>query len=137
MVARISRPPEEIRFVLDGPAALAVLRRRVRDLLSGVAEKDLIDALLVVNEVATLAWISAGGPCAVRVLKLRDGTARTEVACPAEAAWTDSARLLLDGLAARWGIDGTTLWAEVVLAPPWPRAALEGDFPAVPEPDPS
>jgi hypothetical protein len=114
---------QHILTVVDGPRELAALRRRVRTLLTGASDKDLSDALLVCNEIATMAWLAARQPCTVRLLWMADGTLRSEVDIPEAAPpqdWGTSAALL-DGIAAGWGTQhgrhGVRLWADVVIVP--------------------
>jgi hypothetical protein len=111
--------PRQILTVVDAPRELAALRRRVRTLLTGASENDLGDALLVCNEIATMAWLAGRQPCPMRLLWMKDGNFRSEVDLhEAPESWGTSAALL-DGVAGGWGVQhgrhGATLWAEVVI----------------------
>ncbi|MBK1787745.1 hypothetical protein [Prauserella cavernicola] len=122
--------------VIDGPKDLATLRRRVRAMLTDTPEAQVIDALLVSNELATIAWLQAGQPFMVRLISPDGHTLRTEVET-ASFPTTDLGRAgeLLDKVARAWGIERrecVTLWADVTVvqgahpreaAPPRPRAA--------------
>ncbi|PXY35396.1 hypothetical protein [Prauserella flavalba] len=102
--------------VVDGPRDLATVRKRVRGLLAGAPEREVVDALLVANELTTLAWLQEAEPFTVR-LRLTGAALRAEVEADLLPG-TDlgGAGELLDRIATGWGIrraKGTTLWAEV------------------------
>lgn len=133
MVPEFSRLPEQVISAVDGPGGLAPLRRRVRAMLAGAPEKDVVDAVLVANEIATIAWLTVGHPFTVRLLKMSDGTLRTEVTTADPPEDVGRSGELLDGLASRWGVqprrDGATIWADVMIsaAPERVRVTTDSD----------
>ncbi|GHF60848.1 hypothetical protein FHX82_002701 [Amycolatopsis bartoniae] len=132
MATTFSSPPRQVAIVLAGPQDLAVLRRHTQALLTGAPEKDLVDALLVVNEVATIAWLADRRAFRVRLVRMSDGTLRAEAESPAALAEDlGKSGKLLSALAGNWGVrrrtEGALVWADIVLPPPPERPRVTGE----------
>ncbi|UQS24476.1 hypothetical protein L1857_17440 [Amycolatopsis thermalba] len=97
---------------LDGPEGLAPLRRRVRAMLADCPDPVVIDVVLLVDELAASACVTAFPPFEVRLSRTA-GVLRVEVdgvgAPPEPGIGTG----VLDTISTRWGTgpDGV-LWAE-------------------------
>ncbi|NYI90148.1 hypothetical protein HNR02_003471 [Amycolatopsis endophytica] len=117
--------PDRFTSVVDGPRELAALRRRARVMLAGVGEQHVVDALLVTDEIASIAWLSTRQPFTVRLGWAGTDTVRVDVTITAEPPGRReiaTSAAVLDGVAARWGMTPrpgeTALWADVAIAAP-------------------
>ncbi|AIJ25375.1 hypothetical protein AMETH_5283 [Amycolatopsis methanolica 239] len=117
--------PDRFTSVVDGPSELAALRRRVRVMLAGVGEEHVVDALLVTDEIAGIAWLSTRQPFTLRLGWAGADTIRVDVTIaaepPARGELGTSAQVL-DEIATRSGMTPrrgeTVLWADVPVAAP-------------------
>ena len=128
------------RLVLGGLADLGKLREVVRLLLLDCAQDDVIDAVLVADELGTLACEYGTLPVDVSVSRsyarpaLRIAMNSPYLGLPISPSRSRTSRRVLEACAIDWGIgnehEGTTLWACVQL----PSAVPEPEHDGFPEP---
>ncbi|GHE84215.1 hypothetical protein GCM10017786_14680 [Amycolatopsis deserti] len=97
---------------LDGPEGLAPLRRRVRAMLADCPAPVVIDVVLLVDELAASACVTAFPPFEVRLSRTAD-VLRVEVDGVGGPPEPGIGIGVLDAISTRWGTgpDGV-LWAE-------------------------
>jgi two-component sensor histidine kinase len=125
--------PAEVLVITGELTELARVRRWARDVLAGLGEDTLIDALAVVDELTSNALRHAKAPFRVS-LRRTDGSLRVEVAdgstepAAPRTPSQDGGRglLLVDAYTRGWGQethpDGKIVWAELDLAGAAPEA---------------
>jgi hypothetical protein len=121
------------RLTLSGLADLGKVREAVRRLLPDCGQDDVIDAVLVADELGTLACEYGNLPAGVSVIRsyqrpsLRIAVIAAHLSLPTSPSRSRTSRYVLEACAADWGIgnegEHMTLWACVTL----PSAPVRGD----------
>ncbi|GAA4663199.1 MULTISPECIES: hypothetical protein [Amycolatopsis] len=126
------------QLTLNGLAELGGMRELVRALLFDCGQDDVIDAVLVADELGTLACEYGDLPATVRVARsyqrpsLRISVSAPHLALPMSPSRARTSRHVLEACTAAWGIGaeegGMTLWACVALpsAAAWQDAERDG-----------
>lgn len=121
------------RLVLGGAADLGRARAAVRSLLPDCGQDDVIDAVLVADELGTLACEYGNLPAAISVIRsygrpfLRIAVNAPHLSLPTSPSRSGTSRRVLETCAVDWGIGNEgknmILWACVAL----PSAEPSGD----------
>lgn len=130
-----SEPSSSVLDLDERYRPLALVRRWVGDVLSGLTEDDLDDCVLVVNELVSNAFDHGSGPRRVRLRRFPERcVVRVEVddASPDQLVVGRSrvadergrGLVIVDRLSKAWAVDlrvdGKTVWAEMACSPPAP-----------------
>jgi hypothetical protein len=118
------------RFALGGLKDLGRMRELVRRLLLDCDQADIIDAVLVADEIGTLACQYGDLPGSVDIERelgepvLRIAVTAGRLGLPSSPSRLETTRRVFDNCATGWGIDDQgaemTMWAEIAL-PSTPR----------------
>ncbi|GHG56991.1 hypothetical protein GCM10017788_08260 [Amycolatopsis acidiphila] len=130
------------RLTLGGLTDLGKVREAVRKLLLDCAQDDVIDAVLVADELGTLACEYGNLPAAISVIRsygqpsLRVAVNAAHLSLPTSTSRSRTTRHLLEACAMDWGIGNEgvqmILWACVAL--PSAQAGEDGDHDGFPAP---
>lgn len=130
------------RLVLSGLTDLGKVRETVRALLADCGQDDVIDAVLVADELGTLACEYGNLPAGVSVIRsyqrpsLRIAVNAAHLSLPTSPSRSRTSRHVLEACAIDWGIGNEgahmTLWACVAL--PTAPARGDGDHDGFPAP---
>lgn len=127
------------QLTLSGRTDLGTVREAVREILTDCDQSDVIDAVLVADEVATLACEYGDLPATVGVFRdhgspvLRVVVSAARLSVPRSSSDLETSRRVLAACAAGWGVDeqsgGTTVWAHIVLPSALSRNGHHEGFP--------
>jgi hypothetical protein len=130
------------RLMLGGLTDLGKIREVVRTLLLDCGQDDVIDAVLVTDELGTLACEYGNLPAVVSVIRsygrpfLRVAVSAPHLSLPTSPSRSRTSRHVLEACAADWGIGNEgeymILWACVALPSAEPTG--DGDHGGVPVP---